>query len=318
LGLPEAALTAPDAAGINAARSKGSPMKRLVVNGDDFGLTESTNQGILEAHRRGILTSTTLLANGAAFDSAVALALRSPKLGVGVHLNLTDGPPISDPLVIPGLVGSEGRFFGGPAELAQRILMRRARLAEVERELAAQIEKVRRAGIRVTHLDGHRHVHMLLGVFPVVVRLARRYRISGVRVAIEQATPLGRLLRHNPGAAGSILKQLLHARGLALLAPGARQRLRQSGLTSPRYFFGITQTGFLDETELEAILWNLPDGASELMCHPGYADAALRNTGTRLLAQRERELEALTRPETWKLIAALGIQLINYAELIQP
>ncbi len=290
-------------------------MKQLVVNADDFGLTESTNQGILEAHERGILTSTTLMANAAAFDSAVELARRSPRLGVGVHLSLTGDRPVSDPTAVPSLVGDDGRFFRGPVELAQRMLAHKVHLAEVEHELAAQIEKARRAGIEITHLDGHKHVHMLPGVFPIVVRLAHGYRIPGVRVAVERPMGLGPLLRRHPDARIAVVKQYLRARALALLGMDCREQLRQAEIACPGYFYGVTQTGFLDGAELEAILWDLPEGTSELMCHPGYADGALRETRTRLVAQRERELEALTRPETRNLVTALGIQLINYRGL---
>jgi hopanoid biosynthesis associated protein HpnK len=292
-------------------------MKRLVVNADDFGLTENTNQGIAEAHRRGILTSATLLANGEAFDSAVELARGSPELGVGVHLNLTHGLPVSDHSLVPSLVDHNGHLFDAPAKLARRILAHRVCLAEVERELAAQIEKVQASGIAATHLDSHKHVHMLPGVFPVVVRLAQQYRISGVRLAVERTAGLGGMLRSHPAAAGTILMQHLQGRALALLAPQCRERLRQAKLASSMYFFGITQTGFLDGEALDTLLWNLPEGSSELMCHPGYADDALRQTGTRLVQQRERELQALTRPATRKLVAALGIQLVDYRGLIQ-
>ena len=291
-------------------------MKRLVVNADDFGLTENTNQGIGEAHRRGILTSASLLANGVAFDSAVELARGSPELGVGVHLNLTHGRPVSGDSLVPSLVNLNGHFSGSPAKLARRILARRVSLAEVELELAAQIERVQGSGIAATHLDGHKHIHMLPKVFPIVVRLAQQYRISGVRVAIERTVGLGRMLRSHAAAAGTILMQYVRGRALALLAPQCRERLRQAKLASPTYFFGITQTGFLDDEVLDTLLWNLPEGTSELMCHPGYADDALPQTGTRLVQQRERELRALTRPETRKLVAALGIQLVNYCGLI--
>ena len=290
-------------------------MKRLVVNADDLGLTEGVNRGILEAHRRGILTSATLLANGAAFASGLALAREAPKLGVGVHLNLSDGRPVCDPSAVPSLVNQGGRFFGGPAVLARRILLGRVRFAEVERELGAQIEKVRNAGVQITHLDGHKHVHMLPGVFPIVVELARACGIGGVRAAVEQPVALGAMLRRHPGAATAIVKQSLRARALGWLAMDAHKQLWQAGLACPMYFFGITQTGFLDAAELEAILWNLPEGSSELMCHPGYADGALREAPTRLVAEREQELVALTRPETRKRVAALGIELINYRGL---
>src|SRR5574337_787269 len=149
---PGATLTAETAGCYLSSAPRLAGMKQLVVNADDFGLTEGINRGILEAHRRGILTSTTLLANGAALESAVALAIESPQLGVGIHLNLTQGRPVSDPYRVPSLVDEGGCFFGGPASLARRILLGKVRPAEVEREFAAQIEKVRGAGLEMTHL----------------------------------------------------------------------------------------------------------------------------------------------------------------------
>ena len=290
-------------------------MQRLIVNADDFGLTESVNRGILETHGRGIVTSTTLLANGAAFESAVALARASPGLGVGVHLNLSDGRPVAAPATVKSLLNGRGYFSSGPAELMMRMLSGKLSLAEVEREWRAQIEKVRGAGVAVTHLDGHKHVHMLPPVFPIAARLARDYDIRAVRLAVERPVRLAGLLRRNRGAATQLLKQYLQARAVAAVALDYREQLQQAGVRSPAYFYGLTQTGFLDAAELEAIFWNLPQGTSELMCHPGYADGALEQTRTRLLGQRERELDALTRPETRKVVAALGIQLIDYRDL---
>lgn len=290
-------------------------MKRLIVNADDFGLTESVNRGIAEAHRRGIVTSTTLLANGAAFESAVALARAAPTLGVGVHLNLTEGQPVSNPSQVAGLLNEYGCFSGGPGKLMMRIVFGKVRPVELEGEFRAQIEKVRAAGIEVTHLDGHKHVHMLPGIFPIVLRLARESGIGAVRLAVERPMSVSRLLRRNGGAAAEVAKQYLGARMLAAVALNYREQVHRAGVNSPSYFYGITQTGFLDQKELEAILWNLPEDTSELMCHPGYAGSALRQRSTRLLAERERELEALAGPETQKLVAALGIQLIDYRDL---
>ena len=122
-------------------------MIQLVVNADDFGLTQSVNAGIVEAHGHGILTSTTLLANGAAFDGAVEAARNARGLGVGVHLNLTEGRPVSNPRDVPSLVNAGGELYGGPGGVMRRLLVGQMRLEEVEREFAAQIEKVRRAGI---------------------------------------------------------------------------------------------------------------------------------------------------------------------------
>lgn len=292
-------------------------MKRLVVNADDFGMADSINQGILEAHQRGIVTSTTLLANGAAFEEAVAIAKATPKLGVGVHLNLTQGRPVSDPASVTSLVDEEGEFARPPAALLRAVLAGSVRLGEVEREFAAQIEKVRDAGIAITHLDGHKHVHMLPRIFRIVVRLAKSYGITGVRWASEGRTGLWALLRWNRPAAATIVKQNAQSRSLALLAAGTRASLREAGLRSPTHFFGITQTGFLDDNVLSVILHNLPDGTSELMCHPGCADPALDATLTRLRAERQRELDALTHPETLHTVSRMGVELIDYRGLSQ-
>ncbi len=292
-------------------------MKRLVVNADDFGMADSINQGILEAHRRGIVTSATLLANGAAFERAVEIAKATPKLGVGVHLNLTQGRPIADPASLRSLVNRKGEFCRQPAALLRGVLSGRVKLAEVERELSAQIEKVRGAGIAITHLDGHKHVHMLPGIFRIVVRLAKSYGIAGVRWASERRGGLWGLLRRNRPAAAGIVRQSVKSRALAFMTRDSRAMLREAGLHFPMHFYGITQTGFLNDQELGVILRTLEEGTSELMCHPGCADPQMETTMTRLRAERQRELDALTRPETVQLTARLGIELIDYRGLSQ-
>ncbi len=290
-------------------------MKRLVVNADDFGMADSINAGILEAHRRGIVTSTTLLANGAAFEAAVAMAKSDPKLGVGVHLNLTQGAPVADPDQVSSLLDGKEEFARSPAALLRGVVSGSVGLDEVEHELSAQIEKVRAAGIAITHLDGHKHVHMLPRVFPLVLRLAKRYGIRGVRRASEQAGGMWRLLGRKNSA--GVVKQSVKSRVLKLMTRNSRALLRQAGLHFPMHFYGITQTGFLDQQELAALLRRIPDGTNELMCHPGCADRAMDPKLTRLRAERQRELDALTRPETRELVSRLGIELIDYRGLMQ-
>ena len=291
-------------------------MKRLIVNADDFGLTEGVNRAILDAQQRGIVTSTTLLANGAAFDSAVRLAREAPLLGVGIHLNVTDGRPVTRASSIPTLINEDGLFRCRPASLAANISAGRIRLDDIECELRAQIEKVQAAGVPVTHIDGHKHFHTWPSIFTIIIRLAREYGIRGIRCAAERPARLRELMRSRE-AAGRILKQYIVGRGLALLAKDAKIKLRRADLRCPQFFWGVTQTGFLDIASLEEILRSLPDGINELMCHPGYADAELARLPTRLQAQREKELEALTAPQIKALVSELQIQLISYRELTQ-
>jgi predicted glycoside hydrolase/deacetylase ChbG (UPF0249 family) len=292
-------------------------MKRLIVNADDFGWSEGVNRGIVEACRSGIVTSTTVLANGAAFDGAVRLARQERRLGVGVHLNLSDGAPLLPRWEVPSLVNEQGQLSGGPMKLVARLLAGRLRAAEVEAEWDAQIGKVEEAGIQPTHLDGHKHVHMLPPLFLIALRVARRHAIPAVRVSIEHFLGWNGTLRRNRRSTLAILTQHARARALNWMATDARTEVQRAGLACPEFFCGLTQTGFLDANELETILWNLPEGTTELMCHPGYRDAGLAASSTRLQMHRERELEGLKDVRLRKVIAAAGIELIHYGRIIE-
>src|SRR5246127_336899 len=156
-------------------------MKDLIVNADDLGWTHGVNRGIAEAHRNGIVTSASLIANGCAFEAGVQTARESPQLGVGVHLNLSDGNPVAPAEEVKSLLDENGDFSGGPEALLFRLTAKKLETKEVEAEWNAQIEKVRAAGIRPTHLDGHKHVQMLPGLFAVALRLAKKHGIEAVR-----------------------------------------------------------------------------------------------------------------------------------------
>ncbi len=290
-------------------------MKRLIVNADDFGLTEKINQAIIEAHSCGLISSTSLLANGAAFESALALSRQAPRLGVGVHLNLTEGQPVAPASSIPSLVNGRGCFARKSAGLWRAAILGRVSGAEIEKELRAQIEKVLTAGIVATHLDSHKHVHALPALGRMAIRLARQYGIPAIRCVAERRSGLGCLLRRFPRAKMTIFRQRLNSFALAVVSRGWSRQLRQAGVAYAEHFYGVTPTGFLDEEILREILRHLPDGTSELMCHPGFADQALRQTPTRLFEQREIEYQALSQPEIKLLAKDLGIELINYGDL---
>ena len=170
------------------------------------------------------------------------------------------------------------------------------KLAEIETELRAQIVKIRRAGIFPTHLDGHKHVHVLPGVSDIVLRLAQEFGITGIRCPAEPAPGLWRLVMSKPAVWPSVAKQYAVARGVSHFARRFREKTEGAGLVSPSQFYGLSETGFLDVCSLQEILSRLRDGVSELMCHPGYADRELVESGTRLVGQREVEIRALTAP----------------------
>jgi predicted glycoside hydrolase/deacetylase ChbG (UPF0249 family) len=201
---------------------------------------------------------------------------------------------------------------GGPETLLLRIASRGLALAEVEREWDAQIQKVRNAGIAPSHLDGHKHVQMLPGLFEIALRLAKKHGIRAIRVAHEESKLRAALSSGGDQKTGVLLKQGVQARGLKLLARDAREMADRAGLVATDYFCGIAQTGVLTREGVEKLLKNLPEGTTELMCHPGYVDEDLRRSATRLQRSRQTELEILTDARIRKLVATQGIRLISY------
>jgi chitin disaccharide deacetylase len=287
-------------------------VKSLIVNADDLGWTEGVNRGIAEAHRGGLVTSASLLANGRAFVSARDLARSNPELGVGVHLNLSNGTPTASPEDIGGLLNANGLLHYTTDSLFLRIVTRRLDLDEVQREWEAQIRKIRAAGIIPTHLDGHKHVHMLPGLFEIAVRLAKKHGIRAIRVSHEDSKLRALLSSGAQQNTTMLLKQAGQARALKLLARNARELADHAGLVTTDYFCGIAQTGSLTGEGLESLLKNLPDGTTEFMCHPGYADSDLQASATRLQQSRQAELHILTDERVRKLVATEGIRLISY------
>jgi chitin disaccharide deacetylase len=293
-------------------------VKNLIVNADDLGWTEGVNRGIAEAHRNGIVTSASLLANGPAFREAVELARTMPRLGVGVHLNLSDGKPVTGPDSVPSLVNRAGEFAGGPERLLLKMggrLPGAPTLSDVEKEWGAQIRTIFDAGITPTHLDGHKHVHMLPWLFEIAVRLANKHGIGAIRVSHEN----GRLRTALSSGADRngmlVVRQGMMAHALRLLARNARRQARFFKISTADYFCGITQTGALTKEGVLRLLQRLPEGTTELMCHPGYADEGLRRTATRLQESRQKEIEILTDPELRNVVASRAIRLIDYGSV---
>ena len=292
-------------------------MRNLIVNADDLGWTEGVNRGIAETHRNGIVTSASLLANGRAFVSGGELARTTPGLGVGVHLNLSDGEPVAGRELVTTLLNERGELEGRPKSLLLRLARRSILLEEVEREWNAQIQKVRDSGIEPTHLDGHKHVQMLPGLFEIALRLAKRHGIRAVRVSHEESSLRAALSAGVKQKGTVVMKQGVQARGLKLLAPDAREQAERAGIATADYFCGIAQTGELTREGVLRLMQILPEGTTELMCHPGYVDAELANSATRLQASRQAELEILTDTGIRNLVASQGIRLIDYGFVAQ-
>ncbi len=217
-------------------------MKQLIVNADDFGYTRGVNRAIMDGHRCGIITSASLMANGAAFDDAVELAATEPGLDIGCHLNLVEGPPLSPPAGIPHLVGSGGKFHS-LSRLALRLVAGAVPAAELERECSAQIEKLLRAGIQPSHLDTHKHTHLHPRVAAAVAAAARRYSIGWIRRPFENS---------GPAVSNASGFRKLIGRSLNLLARGFERRMSKQGIRMPELVIGFGLTERWTERAMEA------------------------------------------------------------------
>lgn len=284
-------------------------MKYLIVNADDFGMTSGVNRAVIEAHARGILTSTTLMANMPAFDEAVRLAKEHTSLGVGLHFNITQGAPVAEASRVGSLLDERGEFFGASTALLRQMLTGKLRVREIEIELRAQIEKVLAAGLRLTHVDSHKHSHALPPISAVIARVIGDYGIKAVRLPREH----WRMPRWNLSA--KLIAQSMAALALAQLCRFGEAKFRQANVKTADAFFGVAQTGFWSKQWLVDLIAGLPAGVSELMSHPGYNDKELEQVETRLRESRATEFALLTDPEVIAAVRENGVRLISYAGL---
>jgi predicted glycoside hydrolase/deacetylase ChbG (UPF0249 family) len=267
--------------------------KRLVVNADDFGFTPGVNRGIVAAHRDGILTASTLMANGEAFDDAVRLARDTPSLDVGCHLALISGRSLLPP------------YAALPASAPALLRALAAGRIRVYDELAAQVRKILAAGLEPTHLDAHKHTHLAPPVLDAVARIAEEFEIRWVRRPFD-------IPRTAPGV--SWLKRATSG-SLQVLRGHFHRVLTRHGCRTTDHFAGFQLTGRFRAPELAQLIRELPEGVTEFMCHPGYCADDLRRARTRLKESRQREMEALMAPEVRAALVAAGVELVNYRML---
>jgi predicted glycoside hydrolase/deacetylase ChbG (UPF0249 family) len=284
---------------------------RLIINADDFGLTTGINRAIAELHRAGALTSATLMATGPAFLHAVEIAKANPTLGVGCHVVLTDGIPVSHPYSIPTLLGSDGKTFRPSlVDFVQALLRGDIREDDIEREALAQVQKLQRAGIDVTHLDTHKHTHLFPTVARPLLHLAQRCSIGAIRNPFEPRWT------RDLGHAGLLRRIQINLLNRQQPHFQRIQQLRHAHVLTTDGTIGISATGHLNASTLSQTLQALPpEGTFELCCHPGYNDADLDAVTTRLRATRDVEREALLTTVPQILSQPNAPELLHYGNL---
>ena len=277
------------------------------MNADDFGLAPGVNRAILELHAAEVLTSATLMAQAPATEEAVKMALAMPTLGVGCHVVLVDGNPVSDKRAIPSLVDRvTGLFYPTLGSFLKRHFTARIRSAEVEAEAAAQIALLQSFGVRLTHVDTHKHLHMFPGILRPVLRAAKAAGIRAIRNPFEPIWSLN---------ATADAPEMRRAEVVLLRRFESRFRriVKEEGFETTDGAVGVLATGSVKIATVHALITAMPEGTFELVSHPGYRDEQLARANTRLLESREIERNALMAIRDYR-----GIDLISFGALGQP
>ncbi|MBR2216652.1 MAG: ChbG/HpnK family deacetylase [Selenomonadaceae bacterium] len=279
-------------------------MKKIIANADDFGRHELINAAVQKAVREGCLRSATLMPGGVAFAGAVKLAKNEKNLGVGIHFTLVNGNPILPKEEIPSLVDANGLFYDSYNIFVKRYLLGKISLEEVKKELAAQLNKIEGAGLKLTHADSHQHMHTLPGINAIVIELAAKAGIKAIRI------PKAPLFTGNFGGVGQLIGRV----GLWTLSALIAQKAKAAGLRTPEHFAGIVAGEAVSEAALLNIIDNLPEGVTEIMLHPGTDNAVLQ----RDCAWKHdfvAELTALTSTKVQQKLAEGQVAVVNFEEL---
>jgi hopanoid biosynthesis associated protein HpnK len=281
-------------------------MKTLIINGDDFGISSSTNQAVLRAHREGILTSASLMVNGAAFEEAVALARAHLTLSVGIHLVLVHGKSTLPPKEIPDLVNERGEFSRNPVAAGMAYFFSPSLKAQIRKELEAQIKKFLSTGLSLAHLNGHINIHVHPTVLGVLMELGERYGVKKIRLPQEELFVTLRLDRNR------WLEKLVQWMIFESLSLSARRRLTENGFRIPDHAYGLLEIGRMGETYLLGLLdrIGIGEGCFEISFHLGEAPSDWP-----AFYDGRQELSALLSKAVRDKIKRSGLKLISYTDL---
>ena len=273
--------------------------RKLIVTADDFGASHEVNAAVEQAHRDGVLTAASLMVAGDAAADAVERGRRLPRLGVGLHLVLVEGRPILPPEQIPALVDSSGQFRTDMVRTALTIFASPAARRQLAAEIEAQFAAFAATGLRLDHVNAHKHFHLHPTIASAILRAGQRHGMSAMRAPIEPPAVIA-AIDGTPRRAG-----IEH-----LWAKVLRRRLRKAGVTVPDQVFGLAWSGELTPQKLRALLENLPSGLTEIYAHPALGPYPGSAPGY-LYAD---ELAALTDPLAKAAITRNGIACGRFAD----
>ncbi|HVG21782.1 MAG TPA: hopanoid biosynthesis-associated protein HpnK [Blastocatellia bacterium] len=280
---------------------------RLIVNADDFGLSEEVNEAVIRAHKEGVLTSASLMVTGDAFKSAVRSARENPGLAVGIHLVTVMGRAALSRGEIPSLVDREGNFSNDPTAAGLKYFFSPQARRELRKEVAAQFDKFHSTGLRLSHIDGHLHLHVHPVIFDAALRLGIKYGARRMRVPEEERRLALGFDREN------VLRKTIHAFLFGGLSRYMKRKLDSRGFTVPERVYGNLQSGKMNEQYFLYAIDNLRAATNEIYFHPAVYPA--RRPLTADERQRSLEFQALTSDRVKGRLDQLGVRLSNYFDL---
>jgi hopanoid biosynthesis associated protein HpnK len=283
-------------------------VKRLIVTGDDFGLSLPVNGAIEESHRRGILNTASLMVGAKATRDAVERALQLPSLHVGLHLVLVEGSPLLPPQAVPDLVNRQGQFSSHLFKAGINFFFRPEVRRQLETEIRAQFQAFQKTGLPLDHVNSHHHMHLHPTILGLVLKVGREYGIRAVRLPYEPLLPSWRASRK------VFFRKMLGSLFLSPWLMLLRSRARRANVHSNNFILGMNDSGHMDLDLVLRFLKYLPQGVTEIYFHPGaYGCPEIDhppegNPG-------EDEFEVLTSPAIQQALLALGIQRIAFSDL---
>ncbi|MEK6661980.1 MAG: hopanoid biosynthesis-associated protein HpnK [candidate division NC10 bacterium] len=285
-------------------------MAQLIVTGDDFGLSPAVNQAIVKAHEQGLLTSASLMVSAPAASEAIALAKAHPTLAVGLHLVLCQGRSTLTPNLIPGLVDADGHFTGSATLAGLRYFFVRSLRPKLRSEIEAQLAAFHATGLVLSHLDGHLNLHLHPAVLSILLELAVQYRIRAMRLPRDDLRVTLTLDKKR------LLYKLSHAFIFGALCRYASRRLAVAGVRTAERVYGLLQSGEMTEAFLLGLLPRIRGGLVEWYCHVGLPPCRELERWTPTYRHRQ-EFEALTSQRVMTAVAAQGLTLTSYRELLE-
>jgi hopanoid biosynthesis associated protein HpnK len=287
-----------------SSQEAGSHSRFVVINGDDFGFSSGVNQAIITAHRKGLLSSASLMITGAAFDEAVDLARQNPGLAVGLHLVTVRGKCALPARQVPHLVDCMGRFRDEPVKAGLSYQFSKAARRELALEIRTQLELFRQTGLELSHVDGHLHMHVHPVIMRILVGLAREFSIRTIRLPRMDLRSELKIDRSR------LVSKALWCWIFGRLGDYEGKMLRRAGISFTDRVYGLLSSGEITEDYLLQLIPKMEGNLIEFYCHPSLDACGDELNGPP--GSGPEELKALLSDAVREMFARHNFEVTNF------